>query len=171
MLKSILLAAAGTMFASTAFAHVTLEQQEARVGAGYKAVFRVPHGCAGSATTSIRVKIPEGYIGAKPMPKPGWTLNITKGKYAKAYKAYGHPISEGTTEIDWTGGKLLDDNYDEFVMSGYLADSLPTDKKFYFPVVQECEKGVNRWIEIPAEGADPDSVEHPAPAVKLLPKN
>jgi uncharacterized protein YcnI len=140
------------------------------VGNGYKAVFRVPHGCAGSTTTAIRVQIPEGYVGVKPMPKPGWTLHMVKGKYAKTYKPYGHAISEGITEIDWTGGNLPDDNYDEFVMSGYLADSLPTGEKLYFPVVQECEKGVNRWIEKPAEGADPDSVEHPAPAVKLLPK-
>ncbi|MGN6467858.1 MAG: YcnI family copper-binding membrane protein [Rhizobiaceae bacterium] len=171
MLKSIFIAAAATLFATTAFAHVTLEQGEARVGAGYKAVFRVPHGCAGSTTTAIRVQIPEGYVGVKPMPKPGWTLHMLKGKYAKTYKPYGHAISEGITEIDWTGGNLPDDNYDEFVMSGYLADSLPTGEKLYFPVVQECEKGVNRWIEKPAEGADPDSVEHPAPAVKLLPKN
>lgn len=171
MLKTILIAGAATLFASSAFAHVTLEQREARVGGGYKAVFRVPHGCAGSATTSIRVQVPEGYIGVKPMPKPGWTLKIVKGKYAKTYKAYGHPISEGTTEIDWSGGNLPDDNYDEFVMSGYLADSLPTAETFYFPVVQECEKGVTRWIEKPATGADPDSVEHPAPGLKLLPKN
>ncbi len=169
MLKTILLAAAATLFASTAFAHVTLEQSTAKVGAGYKAVFRVPHGCEGSATTSIRVQVPEGYIGVKPMPKPGWTLHIVEGKYAKAYKAYGHPISEGTKEIGWTGGKLPDEYYDEFVMSGYLADSLPVGEKFYFPVVQECEKGVNRWIEKPAKGADPDSVEHPSPAVMLLP--
>lgn len=170
MLKVILLAAAGTLFAGTAFAHVTLEQGEARVGAGYKAVFRVPHGCAGSATVKLRVQVPEGYIGVKPMPKPGWKLDMVKGKYDKTYKAYGHPINEGVKEIDWTGN-LPDDYYDEFVMSGYLADSLPVGEMLYFPVVQECEKGTARWIEKPAAGGDPDSVEHPAPAVKLLQKN
>jgi uncharacterized protein YcnI len=170
MLKSIFPAAAGILFATSAFAHVTLEQGEARVGAGYKAVFRVPHGCAGSATTGIRVQVPEGYIGVKPMPKPGWKLDIVKGKYDKAYKFYGHSISEGIREIDWTGGNLSDDYYDEFVMSGFLADSLSAREMLYFPVVQECEKGVTRWIEKPAKGADPDSVEHPAPAVKLLAK-
>jgi uncharacterized protein YcnI len=170
MLKSILLAAAGTLFASTAFAHVTLEQQQAKIGSGYKAVFRVPHGCAGEATVKLRVQVPEGYIGVKPMPKAGWKIDIVKGKYDKTYKFYGHSISEGIKEIDWSGN-LPDDYYDEFVMSGFLADSLPAGEMLYFPVVQECEKGVTRWIEKPAEGADPDSVEHPAPSVKLLPKN
>jgi uncharacterized protein YcnI len=170
MLKTILLAAAGTLFASTAFAHVTLEQQQAKIGAGYKAVLRVPHGCAGSATVKLRVQIPEGYIGVKPMPKAGWKIDIVKGKYDKSYDLYGHSISEGVKEIDWSGN-LPDAYYDEFVMSGFLSDSLPAGEMLYFPVVQECEKGVTRWIEKPAEGADPDSVEHPAPGVKLLPKN
>ena len=48
----------------------------------YKAVFVVPHGCAGSATIKIRVQIPEGVIAAKPMPKPGWNVETIKGKYA-----------------------------------------------------------------------------------------
>ncbi|TDM67946.1 hypothetical protein CEE99_13615, partial [Lactobacillus crispatus] len=44
----------------------------------------------------------------------------------------------------------------------------------YFPVVQECEQGVSRWIDIPAEGQGGGGHEHgsktPAPGVKLLPK-
>ncbi len=35
-----------------ASAHVLLEGKQAAVGAGYKAVFVVPHGCKGSATTN-----------------------------------------------------------------------------------------------------------------------
>jgi uncharacterized protein YcnI len=169
MLKTILLATAATLFAGTAFAHVTLETGEAKIGGAYKAVFRVPHGCEGAATVKLRVQIPNGYIGVKPMPKPGWKLDIVKGKYDRTYTLYGTPVGEGVREIDWSGS-LPDDYYDEFVMRGVLADSLPAGETLYFPVVQECEKGVTRWIEKPAEGADPDSVEHPAPGVKLLPK-
>ena len=36
--------------------------KQATVGSSYKAVFVVPHGCAGSATIKIRVQIPEGVI-------------------------------------------------------------------------------------------------------------
>src|SRR5438270_29360 len=82
-----------------AIAHVTLESQEAKVDGGYKAVLRVPHGCNGSATTSIRVKLPEGVIGVKPMPKPGWTLTTSTGKYPKTYKLFHAELNEGVTEI------------------------------------------------------------------------
>jgi hypothetical protein len=35
--------------------------------------------------------------------------------------------------------------------------------------VQECEQGISRWIDIPAEGHAHDS-KSPAPGVKLIPK-
>jgi periplasmic copper chaperone A len=159
---------AACAFASLAFAHVTLETQQAPVGKSYKSVFRVPNGCDGSATTAIRVKIPEGMIDVKPMPKPGWTLNVVKGKYTKTYSLFKAQVSEGATEIDWSGGKLPDDYYDEFVLNGFLASDLEPGTMLYFPVVQECEKGVNRWIEIPAQGME---YPEPAPGLKLLPKS
>jgi uncharacterized protein YcnI len=169
MIRTLLVGAFGAAFVTTAFAHVTLETQEAKTGASYKAVFRVPHGCEGTATTTIRIKIPEGVIGVKPMPKAGWTLATTVGKYPKAYDLYHRKVTEGVTEISWSGGKLPDDWYDEFVFQGFLAGDLDTAKPAYFPVVQECEKGVHRWIEIPAEGKKPSDYREPAPALRLLP--
>jgi periplasmic copper chaperone A len=152
---------------SSASAHVTLEHKQAAVGAPYKAVLEVPHGCDGSPTTAIRVRIPEGVVDVKPMPKPGWTLNLVKGNYGRVYSLYGAQISEGVTEIDWTGGNLPDDYYDEFVFQSFLASDLQAGQTIYFPVVQECVKGVHRWIEIPTAGSD---YPEPAPGLKLLPK-
>ena len=43
----------------------------------------------------------------------------------------------------------------------------------YFALVQECEKGVNRWIEILTPGAahaDHSEQSEPAAALKLLPR-
>jgi uncharacterized protein YcnI len=164
-------AAALLATAGTAFAHVTLETQEAAVGSTYKAVLRVPHGCDGKATVAVRVRLPEGFIAAKPMPKPGWELKTIKGKYAKAYTLYGEAVTEGVQEIYWTGGRLPDDFYDEFVLRGTLAGDLPAGGMLYFPVVQECEGGAaERWIEIPQAGQNEDDLETPAPGIKLLPK-
>jgi periplasmic copper chaperone A len=170
MLKTFLPVVALLAAGAPAFAHVTLETQEAPVGATYKAVLRVPHGCEGSPTVKIRVRIPEGVIAVKPMPKPGWTLETVKGKYAASYDYYGTATSEGVTEVVWSGGRLPDEFYDEFVFRGYLTAGLKPGVHLYFPVVQDCETGTDRWIEIPAEGKDADDYETPAPGLKLLPK-
>jgi uncharacterized protein YcnI len=168
MRKIMLPAAAMLALATgTASAHITLETEEAAAGSSYKAVLRVPHGCDGSATVRITVKIPEGVIGVKPMPHPGWKLDIVTGKYARAYDYYGSKLDQGVTEISWSGGNLPDAYYDEFVFRGMLVADLP-EGVIYFPVVQECEKGVDRWIEIP-EAGKPEP-EGPAPGVKVLPK-
>jgi uncharacterized protein YcnI len=170
--RSLFLVAIAVLAASPAGAHISLENRQATVGASYKAVFAVPHGCAGSATTKIRVQIPEGVIGVKPMPKPGWNLGAVKGKYAASYDYHGAKLTEGVKEVVWSGGKLPDDNYDEFVVSTFLSGGLKPNAMLYFPVVQECEQGISRWIDIPAEGAaghGHDS-KSPAPGVKLMPK-
>lgn len=159
-----------TLGAGAAFAHVTLETGEAAVGSTYKAVLRVPHGCEGKATTAIRVKIPEGLIAVKPMPKAGWKLETIKGKYAKSYELWGERVAEGVTEVSWSGGDLPDEFYDEFVFRGTLAGDLPAGEKLFFPVVQECGEAADRWIEIPAAGEDEDALELPAPNLRLLPK-
>ena len=157
--------------ATAAFAHITLEGQQAAIGSTYKAVLRVPHGCKGAATVKVRVQIPEGVVAIKPMPKPGWTLDTVKGRYAKSYDYYGTPTSEGVKEVVWSGGRLLDEHYDEFVLRGYITTDLKPDTMLYLPVVQECEGGeVDRWIEIPAAGKTGDDYKTPAPGLKLLPK-
>jgi uncharacterized protein YcnI len=164
-------AAAIAVFAmSSASAHITLETREATIGSSYKAVFVVPHGCAGSATVKIRVQIPEGVIGVKPMPKPGWNVEAIKGKYAADYDFHGTRLSEGVKEVVWSGGKLPDDNYDEFVISTFLTAGLKPNTTLYFPTVQECEQGASRWIDIPAEGNAAHESKSPAPGVKLMPK-
>ena len=150
MKRSLLVSLLALALIAPAAAHVTLESQEAKVGGGYKAVLRVPHGCAGSATVSVRVRIPDGVIGVKPMPKPGWTLATKVGKYPKTYKLFHAEVSEGVVEIDWSGSKLPDNWYDEFVFTSFLSGDLEPGKTLYFPVVQTCEIGVHRWIEIPA---------------------
>jgi uncharacterized protein YcnI len=77
------------------------------------------------------------------------------------------------TEISWSGGKLLDAHYDEFVFVGTIAEELGRTPTIYFPVVQECEKGVHRWIEIPTgkhSDGHGDGGSEPAATLRLLPK-
>ena len=157
--------------APTAFAHVTLEQGAAPVGSFYKAVLRVPHGCEKSATVKIRVTIPEGVISVKPMVKPGWTLEVKRGTYAKPYSfLHGAKFTEGPKEITWSGGNIPDAYYDEFVLTTYIAGELAPGETLYFPVVQDCEKGSHNWFEVPAAGKPDAQLDSPAPGLKLLQK-
>ena len=171
ILKTTLLAVTCSGLAATASAHITLEKAQAAVGASYKATLRVPHGCDGAATTKIAVKLPDGFIAAKPMPKAGWQIKITKGTYEKTYAFYhGEKLSKGATEVTWSGGPLPDDEYDEFVVAGFVAGELAPDHALYFPVTQDCEKGSAKWAEIPAEGQSPHALKFPAPSVMLIAK-
>jgi uncharacterized protein YcnI len=158
-----------TLLPSTVLAHVTLEQQQAPVGTPYKIVLRVPHGCGDSATIRLNVQIPDGVIAIKPMMKPGWQIATARGSYSKAYSFFhGAKFTEGVREVTWSGGKLPDAFYDEFVLSAFIAGELEPGQILYFPVVQQCEQGEHRWVEIPAAGKH---ANEPAPGVTLMPKN
>ena len=69
VLINVALFGLAALASSAASAHVTLEQREASIGAPYKAKFRVPHGCGNSPTVKVRVRIPDGVVDVKPMPK------------------------------------------------------------------------------------------------------
>ena len=167
MFKTLTLAAVLASAASFASAHATLEVQEVPANSTYKGVMRVGHGCGAEPTLKLRIQIPEGVIAVKPMPKPGWILEIVTGAYAKSYDYYGTPMTEGVKELIWSGA-LSNDHYDEFVFRAKLTPDLAVGSMVYFPTVQECANGAERWIEIPAEGQNPDDLEGPAPGIKLI---
>ncbi|GHA18851.1 nuclear export factor GLE1 [Devosia pacifica] len=146
------------------FAHATLETQEAALGASYKAVLRVPHGCGSEATNVVRIQIPEGFFAVKPMPKAGWTLDTVTGPYENTYNNHGTEVTEGVKEIVWSNGNLPNEWYDEFVFRGTFADSLE-EGKFYFPAIQECANGEEAWIDTSGE----EGVDKPAPSLTLVP--
>jgi uncharacterized protein YcnI/copper(I)-binding protein len=164
----IVAALALTVLSTSAFAHVTLQTGEAHVNTSYRAVLQVPHGCAGEATQTLRVQIPEGVVGVKPMPKPGWTLTTTRADYAKTYQVHGETMKAGVKEIVWSGGNLADDNYDEFVFTSVLSADLKPGQAVYFPVVQQCAKGEARWVDIPGPQQSMHDVKTPAPRLTIV---
>jgi uncharacterized protein YcnI len=149
--------------AAPAWAHVTLATPQAVAGSYFKAVFNVPHGCKGSPTIRLRIRIPDGVISVKPQPKPGWQLEVVEGPYSKTYSLHGAQVSSGVREISWTG-RLPDAYFDDFAFMSYLSPDLPAGSVVHFPVVQECEKGVSRWIDV----TEPSDT--PAPRLTLIPK-
>lgn len=153
------------LLAGTAHAHVTLDQPAAPAGSSYRAAFKIGHGCDGAATTAITVTLPEGLRGAKPMPKPGWTLTTTRRPLKAPYESHGKPVTDELAEVRWTASTpadaLPDAWYDEFV----LRTSLPAEPgELFFAVRQVCTQGEWNW----AEKASAATPKPRAPAVKLL---
>lgn len=150
--------------AVTAHAHVVLQQPTAPAGGSYKATLRIGHGCDGSATTSVRVFVPESLRGAKPMPKAGWTLTAPRVPLAQAYESHGKRISEDVREIVWRGGPLPNNWVDEF---SFVA-TLPSEPgPVAIRVLQECESGRIEWFETAAPGAKVP--RWPAAILEVLP--
>ncbi|MCL6708400.1 DUF1775 domain-containing protein [Pseudomonas sp. R2.Fl] len=155
-----------SLVAGQALAHASFANQPVKVGAYVAAALQVPHGCDGKATTEVQIKLPEGFIAAKPQPKAGWELEIVEGDYQKAYDNHGDKVTSGPVEIRWKNGNLPDAFYDTFVVYGKVADATPAG--LAFPTVQLCGADARvAWDEVAAEGVDPHSLKSPAPVLKI----
>lgn len=139
--------------ASPAKAHVVLGQKTAEAGSAYRAALQVGHGCSGSPTTAITVQLPEGFSGAKPVAKDGWTLATQAVK----------PGSAELAQVSWTAsGKqaaLADGQKGEFAIDGKLGNAVGP---LWFKVLQTCEAGSTDWREVPAAGASAKGLKSPA---------
>ncbi|WP_336488494.1 DUF1775 domain-containing protein [Methylobacterium nigriterrae] len=157
-----------TASTTAALAHATLERKEASPNTAYRGVVQIMHGCDGKPTTRVSVTIPEGIVGAKPMPKPGWQIAIARGAYERPYPSFHGTVSEGVKTITWSGGELPDDQIDEFTFFARVSDAFAPGSTVYFPVEQDCRTGSYRWSEIPAAGQSARDLKAPAPGVLIV---
>jgi periplasmic copper chaperone A len=149
-----------------AAAHVTLDLAEAPADSYVRLAIRVPHGCAGAATTGVRLAVPGGLTSVRPAPKPGWALTVVPGEPAPGRGEHGAPAST-LKEVAWRGGPLQDDHFDEFLLMVRTPNT--PGETLWFPFVQECEGGaVTRWIER-SEAGQPVP-RWPAYRLRLAPK-
>lgn len=157
----------GSAATAPAHAHIAFADPSAKAGSYYVGFLRVSHGCAGSATVSVRVTLPAGITVARPQPKPGWTLSIEKASVAMPIRVDGAETTERVSAITWTG-RLDADKFDDFGIMLKLAGAPGT---LYFPTIQRCEIGRNEWTTIPALGQPWHSVKNPAPVLNVSPRD
>lgn len=159
-----------SVFSAPSTAHVVLEYQVANAGSYYKATFKVGHGCNGSAIKQMVVTIPSGVQGAKPMPKAGWTLDITREKLAVPVTDHGRTVTEDVSRITWTAKTPADylQNawFDEFVLQAKLPAKAGT---MYWPVSQICEEGRVDWTQILTAGQKLSDLKSPAAVLEIMP--
>ncbi len=168
MKKTFLIAAAAVaslIVVGTAAAHVGTTPSKAPAGQTSVIGFTIGHGCDGSPTRSVTIRIAAGVTSAKPKPKAGWRITIKRGKLPQPVKDFnGNTITTGVLQVTWSGGNLPDAWFDTFELNLGMPNT--PGKTLFFPTVQRCAKGVHRWIEIPRKG-QPEP-EAPAPGVTLV---
>jgi periplasmic copper chaperone A len=152
--------------AGTAGAHITADPGEAPSDSYATLDFSVGHGCEESPTTQVRIQIPPSVPSVTPAVNPLWDVATKEGKKDKV-ELHGETITRGVSEVTYTAKQPLPaDRLDLLTMSVKLPAG-EEGESIYFPTLQSCEKGQNRWIQIPAEGESADELESPAPAVVL----
>jgi uncharacterized protein YcnI len=146
------LGAAATVLAvlavgSPALAHIDPDPTDAQAGSEVSVGFTVQHGCDGSPTIQLDMRLPDGVSNPVAEPPIGWTGGI-----------------DGNV-VTFQGGPLPDEQELTFRVRMILP---PTpDTTIYFPFVQRCEVGEIRWIDIPRDGSDTE-LDEPAPAMLLF---
>jgi periplasmic copper chaperone A len=170
-MKILELGAVVAVFAGSvicASAHVTAQPNEAAADSYFMATFSVPHGCDGSATVAVRMKIPDGVTSVKPQMKASWEVSIKTRSLDRPAAGHGATASETVDEVAWRGGPLPDNLFDTFGLIMKLPNA--PGQTLYFPVVQECQQGVHRWIDIPTGQKTWEELPEPAPFLRLKPK-
>ncbi|MCX7371642.1 MAG: YcnI family protein [Alphaproteobacteria bacterium] len=149
-----------------AAAHVTIDPPEAPANSFARIALRVPHGCAGNATTAIEVTLPEGVTMARPQPRPGWQIAVEMRALARPQASEHGLVRQSPAAIAWRGGPLPDAHYEEFVMMIRTPDR--PGETLLFPVAQLCENDTRHdWVEPP--GATPRP-RQPAATLRLAPR-
>jgi periplasmic copper chaperone A len=128
-------------------AHIDPDPKEGQAGSELSVGFTVEHGCDGSSTTSLDMRLPDGVTNALPEPPAGWEGSIADNV------------------VTFTGGPLPDS--EEMTFNVRMTLPATPDTTIYFPFVQRCEVGEIRWIELPTEGSS-DELDEPAPAMNLI---
>lgn len=146
------LAAAGIVALGTtsAMAHVTITPSTTAAGATAELRVEIPHGCVGSATTAITIRMPEGVSDVTASGTDRWA------------------VEQAADALTWTTDEPLPDaEHAEVEFSVRLPDD--DGATLVFPVIQQCEQGEAAWTEVAEHGEGHDGLERPAPVLVVTP--
>lgn len=139
---------------AAAQAHVGVSPDQLQPGGSAVLTFSFSHGCDGSPTTSLRVTMPDGLTSVAPTADANWDIDVERaanGLVSAVTYTATTPVENGLRGAVTMSVSAADD----------AAESL------VFPVVQQCETGVEEWTETAESGEDPHDLDSPAPVVTV----
>lgn len=154
-----------------AWAHAYVHVTEAYAGWRQDIEIRIPHGCYGSPTNSVRVRIPDGVVSVVVEHNRDWNIETRMRKLPEPRRGEGGVlITETVDEIIWTGNSLPNDRFERFSFRAVMPNE--PGRILWFRTIQACEEGEYRWVEVPEEGVNIGeflrSAPEPAAFVKLV---
>lgn len=150
--------------ASPASAHVSISASTTAAGAFTVLTVSVPHGCDGSPTTRVAIQVPDPILAVTPTRNPFWSVEARPVRLEEPVTdAHGSTVTERTGTIVYTARTPLPEGQrDTFQLSLRLPEQAGP---LAFPTIQTCREGSTSWVETAQDGQDPDTLEHPAPAI------
>ena len=154
---------------ASAAAHVSIEQDEVSAGSSAIVTLAFSHGCEGSPTTQVRIQLPESIPTVSPTINANWDVEkVTEALDTPIEGGHGEQITERVSEVVYTARTPVADGFrDTFELSVTVPEDA-AGQTIYFATIQTCEVGETAWIEIPAEGQDPDELAAPAPGILVV---
>jgi uncharacterized protein YcnI len=153
--------------AGAAAAHVTVTPSTTAAGSSAVLTFSVGHGCDGSPTSRIAIRMPEQVLSVTPTRNPDWKVEKKMATLDEPVQdSHGNEVTERVDQVVYTAKTPLPDGYrDTFELQLQLPEA--AGETLAFPTIQTCEKGETAWIETASEGQDPEGLESPAPSFEL----
>lgn len=156
--------------AGTALAHVTVNPNTATAGSYAKLTFRVPTESDTASTVSVRVALPTDspFASVSTQPVPGWTATTETKTFDPPLVTGKFTLTEATSAVTWTADDGVGVKPGEFQEFSLSVGPVPDVASLTFPATQTYSDGtVVQWSEVAADGADPHSLDHPAPLLTI----
>jgi len=150
--------------AGPAGAHVTVTPSTTAAGAHAVLDFSVSHGCEGSSTTEITIRIADEINAVAPTRNALWDVEKDVVELdPPVTDSHGNQVTERVASVTYRTDAPLPDGYREvFELSVQLPEAEGTT--LVFPTIQTCEQGEAAWIQVAEDGESEADLELPAPA-------
>jgi uncharacterized protein len=144
--------------AAPAFAHVTIQPNEAVAESFSRFVVRVPNERDDASTVKVEVQFPPmAFVSF--MDVEGWTRDVKMQKLDEPLEAFGESLKEAVGTVTWTGGEAQPGEFIEFPFSAAMPAG---EEPLEFKAIQTYSSGeVVRWT-------GPEDADTPAPLLSLV---